>query len=200
MGAVTMLLVPVPEAEAAIDPLRRRLDPSWRQGMPAHVTVLVPFLTPDRLSGSVVQSLQDLFDAVEPFDVALRRTGWFDNRVLYLAPEPAEPFRRMTLAVVERFPDHPPYGGEFADIVPHVTIAESGRWRKRRRPMRRAAGALVGMPPIVAHVSDVWLMELSGRAPRWRRTATFQLGRPHHPLLHRGRSIGRPRPSETGAA
>lgn len=181
-----MLLVPVPEVETYIDPLRRRLDPSWRQGMPAHVTLLVPFPPVDPTSDPIVPALRDLFEQFAPFDFALRRTRWFDDRVLYLAPEPAEPFRRLTGGLVKQFPDHPPYGGAFPDIVPHVTVGEGGRWRKRRRSMRRAVAALDGMAPIPAHASEAWLMELSGASSRWRRTATFPLGGLRSSLLSSG--------------
>jgi hypothetical protein len=38
------LLLPVPAAEAAVGPYRALLDPSARDGVPAHITVLYPFL------------------------------------------------------------------------------------------------------------------------------------------------------------
>lgn len=174
--ATTMLLVPVPEAAVLIDPFRHRLDPSAPQGMPAHVTVLVPFMAPDHVNGGVLGSLEELFAGLPAFDFSLGTTRWFDDRVLYLAPEPAEPFRTMTRAVVQRFPDYPPYEGLFEDIVPHVTIGEGGRWRRRRRAMRRAAARFAGMDPIRARAAEVWLLEISEYRPRWEQTATFALG------------------------
>jgi hypothetical protein len=45
--------------------------------------------------------------------------------VLYLEPEPAEPLRTLTAALVERFPEYPPYEGVFGtDLVPHLTVAQ----------------------------------------------------------------------------
>ena len=44
-------------------------------------------------------------------------------RVLCLRPEPDEPFRAMTAALVAAFPEHPPYGGKYADPIPHATVA-----------------------------------------------------------------------------
>jgi hypothetical protein len=44
--------------------------------------------------------------------------------VLYLAPEPDAGLRALTDAVVGRRPEAPPYGGQFADVVPHLTIAD----------------------------------------------------------------------------
>src|ERR687888_404676 len=47
------------------------------------------------------------------FFVTLRRLGWFDERVVWLAPEPAEPFQQLTAAVVAHFPGVLPYEGAF---------------------------------------------------------------------------------------
>ncbi|MGH9088891.1 MAG: 2'-5' RNA ligase family protein [Acidimicrobiales bacterium] len=175
MTPTSVLLVPLPEAEPVIDRYRRRLDPTGRQGMPAHVTVLVPFVPPSLLDGAVVAELAALFAAVPPFEYVLRRTGWFESRVLFLAPEPAEPFRRLTFAVAERFPQYRPYEGAFADVVPHVTVGEGGRVRRRRWRMRWAAGQLAGMAPIRATATEVWLMELDPARARWERRERFRL-------------------------
>ena len=43
--------------------------------------------------------------------------------VLYLDPEPASGFQRLTAAIVERWPDAPPYGGAFEEVIPHLTVA-----------------------------------------------------------------------------
>lgn len=49
MSAIPMessLIVPIPAAMPIIEPWRERLDPYSAYGMPAHVTVLYPFLPP----------------------------------------------------------------------------------------------------------------------------------------------------------
>jgi 2'-5' RNA ligase len=171
----SVLLVPVPEAEAATAGSRMRLDPTCHQGMPAHITVLVPFVPPTSIDGAVVGELERLFAQFGAFDFTLPKTSWFDDRVVYLAPDPAEPFRAMTSAVVERFPDFPPYQGAFSDTVPHLTIGEGGRWRKRRGRMRRAASRIESALPIEAQATEVWLMVLRARARRWDRVRAFSL-------------------------
>jgi 2'-5' RNA ligase len=175
MPTISVLLVPVPEAEAAVAPFRRRLDPTYRQQMPAHVTVLVPFLAPSMIDDAVIGELTSLFQEIPGFTFALRETRWFDKRVLYLAPDPSEPFRRMTAALVERFPDHPPYEGAFEDVIPHVTIAEGGRWRRRRWRMRRAEVGVRRLPTITAQASEVWLMVLPDNQRHWQRVHSFLL-------------------------
>ena len=121
MPAASVLLVPVPDAEATVAPFRRGLDPTYRQKMPAHVTVLVPFMPPTMIDDAVIDNLTSLFRGFGGFEFVLREMNWFDKRVLYLEPEPAEPFRLITTAVVKQFPDYPPYEGAFDDIVPHLS-------------------------------------------------------------------------------
>ena len=41
----------------------------------------------------------------------------------YLAPDPPEPFSRLTEAIVERWPDYPPYEGIHETVIPHLTVA-----------------------------------------------------------------------------
>ena len=43
--------------------------------------------------------------------------------MLYLAPEPDDGFRRLTEAVVQEWPEAPPYGGAYDDNIPHLTVA-----------------------------------------------------------------------------
>ncbi|MGZ4333850.1 MAG: 2'-5' RNA ligase family protein [Gaiellaceae bacterium] len=106
----TALIVPVPEAD------------DYYQGMPgvpAHVTVLFPFVDGNDVDETAVQELLSRFEA---FDFELDRIERFDNGLPWLHPEPSAPFEELTAAVWERWPDHPPYEGEHEVVIPHVTI------------------------------------------------------------------------------
>ena len=46
------VVIPVPEAEAVVGPHRARLDPFAAWGVPAHVTVLAPFVPPHAITGA----------------------------------------------------------------------------------------------------------------------------------------------------
>jgi len=118
----TALIVPVAEAEDAVGALRLRLDPSAALGVPAHVTILVPFAPLDEVDED---ALIDLLKAHRAFDFTLDRVEWFDDGVVYLSPEPAGPFAELTHAVAARWPDYPPYEGAFDEVVPHLTVAWS---------------------------------------------------------------------------
>ena len=91
--------------------------------MPAHITVLFPFVPVDELDDQVSEELRELFAREPSFDFELPRVERFPE-VVWLAPEPPEPFNRLTQLVFERFPDYPPYEGVHETVIPHLTVAE----------------------------------------------------------------------------
>jgi 2'-5' RNA ligase len=117
------IVVLVPGAEPLVDRWRQRHDRAARQGMPAHITLLYPFLTEARLDEAVVDRLRSICAPTWPIDLELRRTARFPTTI-YLAPEPAHPFQALTRAITTAWPEAPPYGGQFEDVMPHLTIAD----------------------------------------------------------------------------
>lgn len=118
------LYVEVPAAEPVVGEHRLAYDPAAAAGIPAHVTILYPFLEPSGIGDDVHARLRVIVAGIEPFEVTFGRTGRFPD-VAWLAPDPVGPFRAMTDAVAAAWPDHPPYGGAFDEIVHHLTIADS---------------------------------------------------------------------------
>jgi hypothetical protein len=168
----TALIVPVPSAEAVVGRHRAALDRVASWGIPAHITVLYPFLPPAGVDDGVLRSLRALFGSVPAFDAVLARVSWFGTEVLWLAPEPGEPFRRLTGAVYDRFPSAPPYGGAFDDVVPHLTVGD----RAPQPAMHAAAADIAPHLPIPVPVRSVRLVEgTTGEVP-WRTVADFPLG------------------------
>ena len=90
--------------------------------MPAHVTVLFPFISPDLIADSDLARTAETFQRFRPFEFRLEQVGRFPES-LYLVPEPDEPFILLTEAIACEFPEYPPYGGKFTKIVPHLTVA-----------------------------------------------------------------------------
>ena len=172
------LLVAVPEAEPAVAKHRARLDSSARDGVPAHLTVLYPFLAPASIDGAVLASLRRLFAGFAPFDFALDRVSWFGEGVVWLGPRDDRPFRALISGAFAAFPDCPPYGGLIAEVIPHLTIGD----RDDVAALRAAAEAVRGHLPIATRVTAVTLM--AGPAPgnlaippgQWRTLAAFPLG------------------------
>jgi 2'-5' RNA ligase len=89
-------MVLVPEAELLVKPFRDRYDPSAAGGMPAHITLLYPFKHPDEVDRNVLDHLCQCFDRCPPFRFSFAPIRRFPDAVLYLTPEPDEPFRQLT--------------------------------------------------------------------------------------------------------
>lgn len=87
----TALIMPVPQAEPAVGGWRARHDESARHGVPAHVTVLVPFLPAERIDADVADALGELVGSVPRFDVRFAAFARFPDGVLYLEPDPSRP-------------------------------------------------------------------------------------------------------------
>lgn len=172
---MTAVVAPVPAADPLVAGFRDRLDTAASWGVPAHVTVLFPFVDPASVDESMLSTLEDAVAGVSAFDCRFPRSRWFGDDLLWLDPEPAEPFRELTLALWAAFPDNPPYGGAHDDVVPHLTVAER---RLADAPALHAAEQAVqsGLP-VVARI-DRLLLIAGTRAPSsWRILDELPLGR-----------------------
>jgi 2'-5' RNA ligase len=162
----------VPEAQALYDAWRHRWDPA--AGVPAHVTLLFPFRPAAEIDEALLADLGDFFAAAEPFEVAFRRVGRFEG-VAYLAPEPAEPFVELTLALVARY-GYLPYGAEFDEIVPHLTIVN----RAPPELLDEVERALASELPLRAEIRETSLIE-ERAGGSWRTRSSFPLDRTARP-------------------
>lgn len=170
----TAVIVAIPAAEPVVAEHRLLLDQAAGWGVPAHVTVLYPFVEPAALDQGVLADLEAAVAAVDAFDVAFTRTAWFDQEVLWLSPEPAGPFLDLTAAVVAAFPQHPPYAGVHDGSSPHLTVGE--RRRADLAALRRAERAVRAGLPVTAHVDHALLIAGSSAPGSWRLLAPLPLG------------------------
>jgi 2'-5' RNA ligase len=104
--------------------VRLRHDPNEAMGLGAHITVLGPFLPSDLIKAADRQSLRAIFRRTHAFPFTLAEVGWFDHRVLYLAPRPEQPFATLTAAVSARWRLQP-YGRPAGAVRPHLTVARA---------------------------------------------------------------------------
>ncbi len=166
------LIVAAPEASEAVDDWREQTcyaKPS--SGVPAHVTLLFPFVPACEIDDALVGQLGAMFSRFEPFAFDLRSAERFPA-VLYLAPEPAEPFVRLTETLMLEYPGFPPYEGAFDSIVPHLTVAEGDPQLldEVERDVRRSL-------PIAAEARNLILLEeVVPNSVLWRSRARLPLG------------------------
>ncbi|WP_328958883.1 2'-5' RNA ligase family protein [Kitasatospora purpeofusca] len=164
----TGLIIKIPEAEPVVGGWRKEFDSAAAVGIPAHVTVLHPFLPHDRISAQVLAELGELFSAHSAFDIGFESFGRFPG-VLHLAPAPEDRLRSLTSAVADRWPEAPPYQGRFADVVPHLTVAYSQDPSVFDEIEADGSDRL----PVTARVASVHLLVFDGTV--WHERAEFAL-------------------------
>lgn len=170
-GPQSGLIVEVPEAEPAVRRHRERLDASAPLGIPAHITVLFPFMPPGKIDEAVLAELEHLFAAASRFRFRLDHTDWFGGDVLWLAPRDPGPFRALTQRAFEAFPAFPPFESQFDDVIPHLTI---GRGHPLH-DLRTAEESIRAHLPIDGHAAAVTLMTQQSAGGRWTKAAAFTL-------------------------
>ncbi|MET9497523.1 2'-5' RNA ligase family protein [Streptomyces sp. NPDC006552] len=155
----TALTIPVPEADALV-----------RTGARAHVTVLYPFLPLARLTAATQAQLRATFAALPPFTCAFAELRRWPG-VLYLHPSPADPFRVLTKAVRERWPEAVPYRGVFGDepLDPHLTLAAG------EDTDGLPTGPFLRHLPLRAEIRSVRLIVTQGRGTGWRDVTEYPL-------------------------
>lgn len=172
--AETALIVVVPEAEPHVSHLRRQFDPSAKRGLPAHITVLYPFMPPEDVTFAVSDQVRAIALSFAAFDFQLSKVGVFPG-ALYLAPTPAQPFIALTAALTRHFPEYPLYGGQFRSVVPHLTVAQAGGWQHSSAHTELLC-ALYPSGDISSRCSELVLTEDS--SGRWQTMHTFPLSVP----------------------
>lgn len=130
--------------------------------------MLFPFLEGDRIDAHVCSDLTDLIGSRQAIDLRFETCGRFPG-VLYLAPEPDVQLRRLTESIADRWPEAPPYGGQFTEAVPHLTVADG----QEDAVLDEIEADLVGRLSFTSRVASVDLMVHDGT--KWQERASFAL-------------------------
>lgn len=168
---VSALVVPVPEVDPIVDSFRAVLDSGAALGVPAHITILYPFMPTSALDPNVVAELRGIFASTDAFDISLTSIGWFEQDVVFLRPEPDDALRRMIALVAARWPQWPPYEGVHPEPTPHLTIGDNGDVVA----LGTAARAVSESLPIDVEVSEVQLYAGTLEPGTWQRRLSFPL-------------------------
>ncbi|MCW2735627.1 2'-5' RNA ligase family protein [Nocardioides sp.] len=169
----TAILLCVPEAEPLVHEWRLEGDPSAAHGVPAHVTLLYPFLPAARVDDGVLAELGWFFRGIDSFPVSFTKVRrWEDAGVVWIEPT-SDALVQLTRALARRWPECPPYGGEIPadELIPHLTIVQT-----EDRALRQSAANAVspGLPfHIVASSAALWQQDDAGA---WAERASFPFG------------------------
>jgi 2'-5' RNA ligase len=163
------LIVAVPEAEPLVHEWRLRYD-NARLGIPAHITLLFPFVPAEDLDEKLFGELRGLFARQPAISFSLTRLAEFPDETLWLAPEPPKPFRRLTELIFERYPDYPPYEGIHDEVIPHLTVSAGDASLRDELD-----AALTPHLPVEAEAHEIVLLEELPDG-HWRTRQRFPLG------------------------
>lgn len=169
---LSAVVVTFPAAESIVATYRAELDTAARWGVPAHVTVLFPFVPPSLLTGSELESVAALARETPRFAVRFDRTAWFDDRVLWLAPYEDSAFRTLTTQMAALFPAYPPYEGRIDEPTPHLTIADNAPLANMRAAEREVSMAL----PFEADATHLTVLRGRREPDSWSVLASFPFG------------------------
>ena len=124
MPGHSVLQLPVAPLEAWVRARTAHYDTGFVSTDPrfghAHITALGPF--DPSPSAAALTTIAELAAATAPVPVRLEGLAQFPNGIIHLVPDPADSLRDLTARLVAAFPDWPPYGGEFDDVQPHLTV------------------------------------------------------------------------------
>ena len=167
----TAVLLCVPEADDLVGPWRDKGDPAAALGVPAHVTLLYPFLDSDLVDAGVLAELEWFFRGIDAFPVSFGDVAEFaESGVLYLDPDGRE-LDELAAALARRWPECPPYAGAVDAPHAHLTVVHSPD-----AALRGEAGeALRPELPLQATASHAALWRCDGQG-QWRETETFAFG------------------------
>jgi 2'-5' RNA ligase len=143
-------------------------------GLPAHLTLLYPFVGPERFDGRLRAALATLASATPAVDYRLVGAARWPDTV-YVAIEPVDPFVALQAELQAAFPEFPIYGRPIGfGFVPHVTVAEGEAiddaairaeraWSALPQTRRAAAIEVIALPP-AGRWRPVWRIPLGGPA------------------------------------
>jgi len=120
----SVLVVPVTALDDVVRERTAFYDSSFVSADPkfahAHITLLGPWA--ERPTAQELDRVARIAEAAKPFKVNLARVDEFPDGVIYLRPEPDTHLRELTSRLVAAFPQFPPYGGQYPDALPHLTL------------------------------------------------------------------------------
>lgn len=161
---------------SALAEIRLRETRDGPAGVPGHVTLLYPFVTPGLIDSSVLAAVGRVIGTASAFDVRFREVRHWEpgegasEGVVWLEPEPSAPFNELTHALFAAFPVYAPYGGMHDETIAHVSLAAIDRRHqdaveteaRRWLPFRRRVGTAT--------------LIVEGVDGRWRTRRRFLLG------------------------
>lgn len=151
-----------------LEALRRAHVGDANKGLPAHVTLLSPFVREDALLPPLREEIAALLSSHHAFDYHLIGPKTSSDTI-YAGVDSERPFLDLYRDLSAAFPDYPIYEDKAAEVIPHVTIAGASAPDKRivedrawhALPTRRRAHAVELIAPgLDGRWATVWRFRL----------------------------------------
>jgi 2'-5' RNA ligase len=168
MANESAIIIPIPEVEPIVGPLRVLYDHTAHLGVPAHITLLYPFCPPHAIAGEIA-TLSLASASIEAFPFRFTEVRRFPATA-YLHPDKAETFAQITRTLLKTWPDYKPYGGAVSEIIPHLTVAD----KVEDESLSVVEDSLRRSLPIQCIAREIWLLT-SDDAGVWSKRAVFPL-------------------------
>ncbi len=164
----TGLVIPVPAADALLASVGARYPGTVRDGVPAHVSLLYPFVVAAELDDRITAVCNELVIDQVPIPVdfgeCYRRGGF-----VALRPDPSDGLMELMSKARRRWPAVVPYGGVYGDVEPHLTVA----MRCSEQTAMRIEQEVTAELPICAELREAWLLVFEGQ---WTLRGRFEFG------------------------
>ena len=164
----TGLVIPVPAADALLASVGTRYPGAVREGVPAHVSLLYPFVAAAELDERVTTALGELLVEQTPMRVRFAQCYRRDGFVA-LRPEPIEELKDLVSETRRRWPDVVPYEGIYEDVEPHLTVA----MRCSEETAVTIEQEVTAELPISTELREAWLVAFEGQ---WTLRGQFKFG------------------------
>ncbi len=166
----TGLVIPFPLLETKIGAFRQQAIQPTTFNLMAHLTIIFPFMPLNQLTSAASSKLEMLFKETDPISYTIDGLGRFPE-VLYLKVADERPFIHLIRSIETAFPDYPSFGGQFQDIVPHITIAKNENIDQSEAEFRSKFPNLL---PLSGICREVWL--INNIESSYQMHTTYQLG------------------------
>lgn len=173
-GRRSALVVVAAEADPVVGEWRERYNAAAvARRLPAHLTILFPFVPVTDLDDAVLTRLADAYAPLRPFAYDLASVESFPDAA-WLAPAPAAPFHELVEITRHAFPGLPPYGDPEHVVVPHCTVGTDDDPKRVDAMVRTLRERLGPRLPIRCRADEVVLLAEEAEGT-WARRAAFPL-------------------------
>ena len=173
--ARSALLIVVPEVALLIDSYRQAYTADGAS-VPSHITLYHPFFAPDETTPEVRRRIAEVAAATPRFDFTVSSVSRFPAGLMYLAPEPADPFLDLIAGLRQEFREVSPYWDQYDEVMPHLTVADPAVGDAAAH-LARIEAIISEQLPIRCAAHDIVLLQRIRPAPApWDVQGRFPLG------------------------